>query len=304
MKSPIEFRLDNDEPVITYTSPSRQFGNLREELNNDAVRAYNKYGPCYLAYSSGIDSQIILRSWLDMNCEVYPFFVYYKGYNSDELEAVKYSEKFYGIKIEIIEVDIEEHRTEWEQQRIIDNIPSLTQYPFQYASKQLKELFPVVLSGPSEPCPIGIDEHQGTGIYHHTDSTMIMRCNMLGKHREVLDFPYSPASLASYYCDDIMKAYVDSARFFVMNGLLKDGKPLEGTTRYEYYAKPLLKARYYKKDIFYPSKKTGLENVPNWMIKEWELNSKYRVTAPYWDVVKHLESCDGSIKEYRDWMFK
>lgn len=304
MKSPIEFRLDNDEPVITYTSPSRHFGNLREELNNDAVRVYNKYGPCYLAYSSGIDCQIILRSWLDMNCEVYPFFVYFKGYNTDELEAVKYSEKFYGIKIDVIEIDIEQHRNTWEQMRIVENNPTLIHYPFDYASQQLTEDFPVVLSGPSEPCPIGVDEYQGTAIYHNIDSTMLLRCKAMNKHREVLDFPYSYASLASYYCDDIMKAYIDSSRFFVLNGLLKDGEPLPSTVRYEYYAKPLIKARYYKKDIFYPSKKTGIEQFPSWMITDWEYPEKYRVTAPYWDVVKHLESCDGTIKEYRDWMFK
>lgn len=301
MISPLEFYLENDKPVVRYTSPTRKFGNLREEMNIDAVKCYKEHGPCYLGFSSGIDCQIILRSWLDMNCEIHPFFVHTT--NDSELEAVKHAEKFYGIKIKIISIDVNQRRQEYERMMREDNFPSMIDYPFYTASTMLEEQFPVVLSGPSEPCPIGLHEYYGASIYHNTESVMILRCKLLEKTRKVIDFPYSSESLASYYCDDIMKAYVDSSRYFIFNELKKDNEDLAATVRYEYYCKPLIKAHYYKRDIFYPSKKNGAENHPDWMLPNWQYPEKYRVSAPYLEVVEHLEKCDGSTKEYRDWIY-
>ena len=89
----------------------------------------------------------------------------------------------------------------------------------------------------------------------------------------------------------------------MFNELKKDGELLSPTVRYEYYAKPLIKAQYYKRDIFYPSKKNGAENHPEWMNLDWKYPEKYRVSAPYLEVVEHLERCDGSVKEYSDWIY-
>jgi len=301
MKCPIKFSLVNDTPIVTYTSPTRKFGNLREEMNNDAVNCYKAHGPCYLAFSSGIDCQTILRSWMDMNCEIYPFFVHTT--NDSELEAVKYAEKFYGIKIKIINIDINQRKTEYKQLMHEHGYPSMIDYPFYTASQLLEEPWPVVLSGPSEPCLIGLHEYHGVSVYHNVESVMVLRCKLLEKTRLVIDFPYSCETLASYYCDDIMKAYADSSRYFVFNELKKDNQELSSTVRYEYYAKPLIKAQYYKRDIFYPSKKNGAENHPDWMIPDWTYPEKYRVSAPYLEVVEHLEKCDGSVKEYSKWVY-
>jgi hypothetical protein len=93
--NPIIYNKDNTGYSVTYRSPSRKFGNLRDELNKDALKINKEYGPVYVGFSSGVDSQVILRCFLDMKCDFIPFFVHIKEYNDFEYDMVLKSEKFY-----------------------------------------------------------------------------------------------------------------------------------------------------------------------------------------------------------------
>jgi hypothetical protein len=304
MDNPITYEIYEHEYVVKYQSPSRKFGDLREELNNDAKLIGEKYGKVYVAFSSGVDSQVILRCFLDMKVDFEPFFIHVKGRNDFEKTVVELSEKFYGIKIKILEVQLEEHREEWEARSISENFPTLVHYPFELASKMLPENYPMIMSGANEPAIIG-NRIIGLHIYHNYHESLRLRFNLINKHRTILDFPYSAESLASYYCDDLIKIWGDVCNYYITNDLVVSGtqQPMVPGSRFNYYLKGLLKGKYFKKDILWPSKKSGYENYPNWMIPHWAYPKEAHISVNYNDVVQHLESCSGSIKEFKDWIF-
>jgi hypothetical protein len=300
MNNPITYELENNKLVVKYKSPSRAFGNLREELNNDVKRINSEHGRVYVAFSSGVDSQVILRCFLDMNAEFEPFFIHVKGLNDFEYNIVKRSEQFYGIKIKILELNLEEYKQEWLQRKDLEKSVTLLHHPFEWASKQLPENFPMIMSGANEPALVG-DSNDGMFIYHNYMESLLLRFNLIGKHRTILDFPYSSESLAAYYCDNLIKTYTDVIDYYTDNGLISidSGKdyPL---SKFNYYLKGLVKGQYFRKDILWPAKKTGYENYPKWMGLKWAYPVETSVHVPYTKLVSHLESCNNTIKEFRN----
>lgn len=303
MNNPITYEFNNEKFIVKYESPSRSFDNLREELNRDVKIINVTYGKVYVAFSSGVDSQVILRCFLDMNGDFEPFFLHVKGLNDFEYDIVKESEKFYGIDIKILELDIELYKTEWMNRRKAEQSITLLHHPFEWASKQLPENFPIIMSGANEPAIIG-NSKKGLHIYHNYYESLLLRFALVSKHRTILDFPYSAESLAAYYCDDLIKTWGDVCDYYINDDLISvktmKKSPLN---RFNHYIKGFLKGKYFKKDIMWPAKKTGYENYPNWMIPHWNYPVTTAISVNYNDLVSHLESCSGEIKVYSDWNF-
>lgn len=301
--NPITYEMTENGLVVRYRSPSRKFGNLREELNNDVKRINEEHGKVYVAFSSGVDSQVILRCFIDMGGDFEPFFIHAVGLNDFEYRVVKESEKFYGIKINVLELNIEEYKSAWLQRKAAENSITLLHHPFEWASKQLPEAWPMVMSGANEPAIIG-NSQKGSHIYHNYKESLLLRFNLINQHRTILDFPYSAESLASYYCDDILKVWNDVKDYYIGNDLVsaKTNK-MAPLNRFNYYIKGFLKGKYFKKDILWPAKKTGYEKYPAWMALHWAYPGETSVSVNYDELVAHLESCSGTIKEFRDWNF-
>lgn len=303
MNNPIGYELVNDQFVVKYQSPARAFGNLREELNSDVKRINDAHGKVYVAFSSGVDSQVILRCFLDMKADFEPFFLHVKGFNDYEYDLVKESEKFYGIDIKILELDLEQHKSEWLLRKEQEKPITLLHYPFEWASKQLPENFPMIMSGANEPAIIG-NSTKGLHIYHNYYESLLLRFDLIGKHRTILDFPYSAESLAAYYCDDLIKTWGDVCEYYINNDLVSaSSMRMHPLGRFNYYLKGLLKGKYFKRDILWPAKKTGYENYPEWTIPHFPYPLKTSVSVNYNDLVSHLESCSGTWKEFKDWNF-
>lgn len=300
MNNPITYDLVDNKFIVKYESPARPFGNLREELNNDTKRINNEHGKVYVAFSSGVDSQVILRCFLDMQADFEPFFIHVKDRNDFEYDNVKRAEQFYGIKIKILELKLYEHREEWLKRKEIEKSPTLIHHPFEWASKQLPENFPIIMSGANEPALVG-NSNYGMFIYHNYMESLSLRFNIISKHRPIFDFPYSSESLAAYYCDDLIKTYADVIDYYTDNGLIsiEQGKDFD-LYKFNYYIKSLLKGKYFKKDILWYPKKTGYENYPKWMNLNLNYPEETSVYVPYTKLVNHLESCTGTIKEFSD----
>lgn len=302
--NPISYEKDERGHFVTYRSPIRKFGNLREELNNDVKLINNTHGKVYVAFSSGVDSQVILRCFLDMKGDFEPFFMHVKGLNDFELNMVRQSEKFYGISIKILEIDINQFKDQWLTDKIVNNLQTLIHHPFEWASKQLPENYPMIMSGANEPAIIGTDK-SGIHIYHNADESLNLRFKRINQSRTILDFPYSSESLASYYCDELIKTWCDVCNYYITNGLVTsdDHKPVDPGSRFNYYLKGFIKGKYFKKDILWPAKKSGYENYPNWMIPHFPYTKEANISANYNNIVEHLELCNGTLKEFRGWNF-
>jgi hypothetical protein len=299
-KNPIQYGRTDSGPFVQYLSPGRKFGNLREELNNDVMSINKNHGPVYLAFSSGIDSQVMLRCWLDMKGDMYPFFLHNKGYNDFELDKVRESEKFYGIKIDIYEFDLGARREEFEKRMSEDGFPTITHYPFEWVSKQLPEPFPIIMSGANEPAILTLTS-DNPRIYHNLSEGLLLRFNLIKKIRPIFDFPYSAESLAAYYTDDNIKTFIDTADYFKNNlGYMYKVTPrsVPNLSYFNYYVKSFVKGRHFKKDIIWTPKKTGYELFPEWTVPNWGQPAEDRVSVPYHDLVDHLESCNGQWKQY------
>jgi len=303
--NPITYDIDDRGPVVRYLSPSRKFSNLRDELNNDARLINQKYGKVYLAFSSGVDSQVILRCFLDTNSDFEAFFIHSKGYNDKELKKVYESEQFYGIKIKILELELAKYQDLWIQKRIEDNLPTCVHYPFEWASEILPEPWPIVMSGANEPCVVG-NKVQGVYIAHNINESLLLRFQLLGKKRKVLDFPFSAESLSAYYCDEILKTYEYVCPYYNRNGLYYNPvgtsyHPIRAQDRFNYYFKGLIKGQFFQSDILWPPKLSGYENFPAWTIPSWNYPTKLYVSVPYKKLVSHLESYSGITQEFRGW---
>jgi len=303
--NPITYDIDNLGPVVRYLSPSRKFSNLRDELNNDARLINQKYGKVYLAFSSGVDSQVILRCFIDIKGEFEPFFIHYTNYNTNELEQVRQAEKFYNIKIKILDIDIDSYKDQWEQRRLNENHLTCIHYPFEWASEILPNPWPIVMSGANEPTLI---ENLNDKIYiwHNIQESEMFRFRLMTKYRTILDFPYSAESLSAYYCDNIIKTYCHVNSYYFRNNLFvkkKSGEFDFVRERFSVYLKTLIKGKEFKDEIIWFPKLTGYENFPDWTIPHYKYPSTFSISAPYNAVVEHLESCSGTITDFRDWVY-
>jgi len=305
--NPIIYGQDDQGHYVKYLSPARKFGNLREELNNDAVAISKAHGPVYVAFSTGVDSQCIMRCFMDMGVEFYPFFLHVRGRNDYERDLVPAAEKFYGIKIPVYQTTLEQHRLEWTRRQMETNYPTCVHYPFDWVSKQLPEDFPMIMSGINEPAVCGgIPER--ISIFHNYQESLNLRFRLLEQHRPIYDFPYSAESLAAYYTDDIIKTYRSTVNYFRENKLWKIDNQMPMRVpmldAFNYYIKPFVKGRWFQDDIMWPAKKTGYENYPEWTRVGWLYEPNTSISVPYLDLVDHMESCTGEWKHYRDWIYE
>ena len=305
---PISYRVDdNDKLIVTYTAPIRKFGNLREELLNDAKSISNRFGHVYVALSSGIDSQTIVRSFIDAGADFTPFFVYSAPFNDNEYCQILECEKFYGIKVKIIPIDVLSKKDDWMQRKELDKVQTLTHYNMVDACKQLEGNDPIVMCGP-ELHILGNKKLGPICASHNCYKADNLRFREIRKFRTLIDWPSSPESLASLYCDDLIKVFMDTKEFFDGNNFIhSSGDILRPSQSFNNYVKPLLKGKYFKKDILYFPKSTGYENFPDWIIKgriEGRPPIRYDVTVKMIDAINHLSLCDGSQVSYSDFHYR
>jgi hypothetical protein len=175
-------------------------------------------------------------------------------------------------------------------------------YPFEWLSQQLDGDYPIITQGANDPAIIG-DTSETMSIYCNYFETMQQRFRMMGKHRKIIDFPYSPESIASYYTDDVVKAFCTSIRYYRENKLtMPGGRIIDPSTYWNYYGKGMMKAKHFKNDIIWYGKLSGYEKYPLWFKDACHIDET-KVSVPYWDLVDFLENNKSVHKDYTDWIY-
>jgi hypothetical protein len=300
MKLGVEYLGGVDDFFIRHHAPRREFTDLRTEFNIDARTINETYGKVYIAFSSGIDSQIIARCFIDQKLDAEYVFLHVPGCNDLELQHVEECEKFFNIKVTRYAIDLEAHKEEWLARCKNELVPSMHQYQFEWLCEQLPESYPVVTQGAMEPYVVGTNS-RNVSIYRNKFEDMRQRFAFMEKHRTILDFPFSPEAIASYYTDSALKGFASSIQSFIENDLQKDGKSVSQSQLWNYYAKPIVKGQYFK-DIIWYGKLTGYEIYPDWFMSNYDVKET-RVAIPYWDLVDFLENNQNCHKDYKDWTF-
>jgi hypothetical protein len=302
MKQGLQYLLKGQKCIVRYQAPNRDFSDFRTEANNDAVTIKNTYGQVYVLFSSGVDSQVIARTFLDMGVDAEYVFLNSVGYSEVELAHVRQCEKFFGFKVRVVDININEYKEQWIARSKTEYPFSMYHYPFEWLSEHLEGNYPIITQGANDPGFIGTTS-ETISIYCNYFETMQQRFRMMGKSRPVIDFPYSPESIASYYTDDVVKAFCSSIQYYTENKLLNhNGYSIHNIEYWNYYGKGLMKAKHFKNDIIWYSKLSGYESYPKWFTDSCLINET-KVSVPYWDLVDFLENNRAVYKEYSDWTF-
>lgn len=303
MMQGIEYSKDPKNFYVRYNAPRRDYSDLRTEFNNDALSISQEHGPVYIGFSSGVDSQVIARCFLDMKLDAEFVFLHCVGYNDLEFQRVKECEKFFGIKVKILEIHLEQFKDQWIERSKEELVKSMHNYPFEWLSQQLPEPWPFVMQGATEPALVG-KRAENVCVYHNFYEFMEIRVRMMSQYRKIIDFPYSPESVASYYTDETVKTFCNTIQYLHENGvskLMPEAYPGERFTQYfNAYAKGFVKGRHFNKEILWHGKLNGAEEYPSWFESLYHV-SKTKVSVPYWDLVDFLENQRNCYRDFSDW---
>jgi hypothetical protein len=300
---------------VKYRSPRRKVKNLREEFNTDAIEISKILGPVYIGFSSGVDSQIIARCFLDNNLDCKFVFLHVKGVNDIELARVIQSENYYGIDIEKYSLDLKEFKDDWIKRSWTETPRSMHQYQFEWLSKQLSNDYPIVLQGFTEPAIIGgwhknLRSPEGNypvSIYHNYQESSLQRKRLMERYRPVIEFPFSPEAITSYYTDNSFKNFCRNINYFIetdpaMPYLWKDIDYVYHKLDYfNIFAKPFVKGNYFQ-DVIWYGKLTGYETSPEW-IQSDNLKKETAIAVSYWELVDFLENNLNQEKIYSSWLY-
>ena len=310
----IEFG-ESENFFVKYRSPRRKINNLRDEFNNDALEISKVYGPVYIGFSSGVDSQIITKCFLDNNLDCEFVFLHIKDVNNLEHERVIECEKYYGIEVKKYFLDINQFKEEWINRSQTEVPRYMHQYQFEWLSKTLSGNIPIVTQGANEPAVIGgwhrsfrTPEHNyPVSIYHNYEEGSLQRKRLMEKFRPVIDFPFSPEAITSYYTENSFKNFSKNMNYFIetdsiISHLSKDSDYYRRKLGYfNLFAKPFIKGNYFK-DIIWHGKLSGNELSPEWL-KSDTIRKDTAITVPYWELIDFLENNLNQEKIYSKWLF-
>lgn len=292
---------------VRHYAPNRNFSDVRTEFNNDALKIKQKYGSANILFSSGVDSQIMARCFKDMGVDAEYFFIHATGCNDLELSRVYECEKFYGIRVHVLHLNLDEYKDAWILQDKNYSIPNvcpsrMLHFPFQELCKLLDKKVPIISQGQSsEPCFVA---KLNPTIYHNYFDAGQVRFRLLNDLGfTVYDFPFSPEANASYWTDNITQTFVNAMPYYYdLNLQESNNSPLRQHKYWETFGKIMIKGSYFKKDILYYGKLTGYENYPDWIV--WpEYIKKARISVPYWDLYNFLMNNRNEYKDYKEWLY-
>jgi hypothetical protein len=133
----MQLGLDNGQVYFEYEACRWDVGNIREECDRRAVDIANFGNKVMLGMSSGVDSQIVLLSFLEQNIPIECVFMYLPGHNEYEYANLKILEKAWGFKAQIIDFDPMKIKDELMAEALELDIP-----PYQLMHKKMLSMLP------------------------------------------------------------------------------------------------------------------------------------------------------------------
>jgi hypothetical protein len=265
----MQVTFENNIFSVTLTGPSRPIGNLREECELKAREIYKENNKIILALSGGLDCQVVLHSFHSQNIPIKCAFMYLKDCNDFEYNNVKILKDKYNLDLTVIELDPNDLKDAMLAEYQLTRIP-----PYQLMHKHFLSMLPEDhtfiqgLDGPefirSKDCWYLL-ETANSFVNARTRALQLVP-----RSGAVVNWEKSPELFASLMSDDVIKAYHDSFGYISNNGLMyKDSSEILVIHHWDLYMKPLLYAKYWKKEIEYFGKYQGPEKI------DWVMNTKW-----------------------------
>jgi len=291
--------FENDKFYIDFISSSRPHGTMREESDSRARELAEQGGKFMLSFTGGVDSQAVLHSFYTQDIPLETVFLYTPGYNDNELEQVKFIDQKYGIKTQIVDIDIDKCKEEIFQLRkeldLVQKVHALHRIflklipedvhfiqmahdPFVYVNSKNQSFY-----------------YQG---YHMPEIARPRGLSGLSRSGKIIFYGDTPEFLLSIINDETYRAALMTARYFDGNLAEVPKKDLKTVDRWDYYIKPIIYGKYWGDELTYFPKFAGIENV-DWLYAEPEYKysiRKHAIMVPYNEMIDFLKSTDSRIK--------
>jgi hypothetical protein len=294
----MELGLDNGQVYFEYEACRWPVGNIREECDRRAVDIANYGNKIMLGMSSGVDSQIVLLSFLEQHIPIECVFMYLPGYNEYEYNNLKTLEKAWGFKSQIIDFDPMKIKDELMSEALELDIP-----PYQIMHKKMLSMLPESydylegVSGPFIPFKKGKPLYfEG---YHSYEVSRHRGFNTLNRTGRNILYDRNSEFILSILEDEVMTGYTNCYKFFEDNALQHRGSVLKRIDWWDFYIKPIMYGRYWRSDeIFYFKKYQGPENIEyimNGPPNKWPENY---IIVPMDEFIASLKKPVGSVTRY------
>lgn len=266
----MKYGFEGNKFFVEIESCKRPVLNMRQESRLRAKEIYETNKKILLCLSSGLDSQIALQSFKDENLPVECVFFKYGKYNLFEYENLKLLEEKFGIKAEIIDIDIDKYIDE-----ILNLSLTLNVHPnhaiHHLFSKRLPDEYSIIQVF-HDPWILTRKKDKKNFVYFGLQDPEIARIrafSSLESHgKKIINFGNSSEFFLSILTDSILQDFLVCSSYYEGNKIQWGQQPIHDVHRYDYYVKPFLYAKYWKNDLLYFPKFRGYENI-TW-IKELE----------------------------------
>lgn len=290
---------DRGRFYVDHPSCSRPVGTLREEAEQRARDLYEQNKKIIVCMSSGLDSQVVLHSFLTQGIPVECAFLRLNGYNAVEEEQLKILEKKWGFEANVININPDEDKENLIalSKELDTNIYHTIHYNF---IKKLPEDYNVIQihHDPWIRSDIKNNKHY---IYHSKHDAEIGRMRplkTLSRSGKVVSFDDTSEYFLSTLTDDVFQNFLKSWTYFNGNNLNYNAEPLRQIYRYDFYIKPFLYAKHWGDALEYFPKFRGHENV-DWITTE--VSKIKSVTGCFIEInslINHLKNIGSGRARY------
>jgi hypothetical protein len=253
---------------IEFRSKNHEVGNIRQEYEYRARQIYKENDNIILGISGGLDSQVMLHSFLSQGLNVKTSFMHYGKYNDNELEKVKKIDKKYGIETQVFLVDPVECYQELKALATEHDIMS----PYSLLYAKFLSLLPknytlIQCQGP--------DLYSQTFTNKDTKKTFFITGyydNTISRHRtfdihkrKTIFFPNFEEHILSLMNDDVFISSLCISDYWTdiksQETFRNELGLFKRDTNWDKYIKPFIFGKYWKDELMYFPKFSGLENV-------------------------------------------
>lgn len=290
--------FNNNIFSVTLQGSGRPVGNVRLESERKARELYSENNKIMLGLSSGLDSQVVLHSFVTQDIPVKCAFLYLSNCNDFELDNVRLLEKKYGLDLEIVELNPDQLKDSLMAEYQQTGIP-----PHQLMHKHFLSLLPAehtFIQGLDGPDMVK-GKDGGWYIMQTANSFVNSRVRgmeQLGRPGKIVSWEKSSELFQSIITDDVYTAYMHAHNNIVNNGLsYQNDKAIPLIDHFDLYIKPFLYGKHWGSELDYFAKYQGPEKISWIMNQRWHRYEENVVFIPY-DEAVNIFSTAGAEKTF------
>lgn len=266
----IQYGRDDNNFYIEFKSKTREVGNIRQEFEIRARQLYEEKDNIVLGISGGLDSQVMMHSFFSQGLNVKTSFMHIPNCNDNEYSYIKKLEEKYKIKTDIVSINPLDYYDELKSKSIEYDIMS----PYSLLHGIYSNFFP-------SDCVF--IQSQGPSLYHnmftnintketffqtsyYEDTVSRRRAfDMYERKNNSLLWADFSEHLLSLMNDDIFITALCISDYWTDNKSQQSFETRKGIikrdTSYDKYIKPFIFGKYWKNELLYFPKFSGLEKI-------------------------------------------